>query len=404
VKILVYTQFCTPEPIFKSIPFAAELRRRGHDVRILTGFPNYPGGEFYPGYRLAAWQRDVIEGVPILRVPLIPSHNESFVGRALNYWSFASTSAFALWAGWRPDVVYVYNLVTLGLVAAAMRAARGIPFVIDVQDLWPDSVLQSGMTRPWIKGPLSYISNACYQRADMLVTLAPGMARELSARGVPTERLRTIYNWCDEHALFGGDAIATEPPIGFKGRFNILFAGNMGPAQGLESVVDAASLIATRQPAVQFVFMGGGILANALAEQARIRAPNNTLFIPNRPMREASRMMQHADALLIHLQPKPLFEFTIPSKTQAYLAMGRPVLAAIGNDAAELVESAKAGVRCRPGDPESIAAAAERLSRLNPDVLVAMGASGKRFYENRLSLSAGVSKWEELFTQVIAGR
>jgi len=115
-------------------------------------------------------------------------------------------------------------------------------------------------------------------------------------------------------------------------------------------------------------------------------------------------MMQHADALLIHLQPKPLFEFTIPSKTQAYLAMGRPVLAAIGNDAAELVESAKAGVRCRPGDPESIAAAAERLSRLNPDVLVAMGASGKRFYENRLSLSAGVSKWEELFTQVIAGR
>lgn len=404
MKILIYTQFCTPEPIFKSIPFAAELRRRGHDVRILTGFPNYPGGRVYAGYKIAAWQREVIQDVPILRVPLIPSHNESLAGRVLNYASFSATSALALWTGWHPDVVYVYNLITLGLAAAVMRRFRKVPFVIDVQDLWPDSVLQSGMSQSWIKGPLTCISNFSYRRANLLVTLSPGMAKELAGRGFDPTRLRSIYNWCDEVALLGAAPGAAEAPPEFKGRFNILFAGNMGPAQGLESVVEAAALVARREPRIQFVFMGGGILASSLAARARVTAPGNTLFLPNRPMREASQIMQQADALLIHLQPKPLFEYTIPSKTQAYLAMGRPIIAAIGDDAASLIETARAGVRCRPGDPESIATAAVSLSRVASDSLSEMGRAGRVFYDSKLSLRAGVSEWEDAFHQVCRAR
>src|SRR5262245_37377637 len=118
MRILFYTQFCTPEPVFKSVPFARELIRRGHEVRILTGFPNYPGGKVYPGYRLGPLKRETLDGVPITRVPLFPSHSPSALARMANYVSFTLSSAFPLLGGWKPNVIYVYNLVTLGGVAS----------------------------------------------------------------------------------------------------------------------------------------------------------------------------------------------------------------------------------------------------------------------------------------------
>lgn len=401
MKILLYTQFCTPEPIFKSIPFAAELQRRGHEVRILTGFPNYPGGRVYPGYRVRPLQREVIEGVQVLRVPLIPSHGDSIIGRAINYASFAATSALPLLGGWRPDVIYIYNLVTLGCLAAINHFIRRIPYVIDVQDLWPDSVFLSGMGRPWMRASLEAFCRFGYRGAARVVTLSPGMADALQDRGVDPSRLRTIYNWCDEQALCGPSSGTAAPPPGFAGRFNILYAGNMGTVQALDQIIDAAALVARRAPQVQFVFMGKGVLSDALQIRARTVAPSNTLFLPARPMQEASLVMGQADVLLLHLRPSRLFEFTIPSKTQAYMALGRPILAAIGRDAGHLVEQARAGIGCRPGDPESIADAAVQMSHMDTDTLARMGRDGRAYYRSELSLSSGVTRWEAVFSEVV---
>jgi hypothetical protein len=177
VKILLFTQFCTPEPIFKSLPFAAELRRRGHEVRILTGYPNYPGGKVYPGYRLGLWLREEMEGIPLLRVPLFPSHGASTVGRLANYCSFTAAAVLPLLTGWMPDVLYAYNLPTLGVLGALLQRVRHVPYVLDVQDLWPDSVLSSSMGRSWMAGPLHRLCQQAYGSATRVVTLAPGMAR-----------------------------------------------------------------------------------------------------------------------------------------------------------------------------------------------------------------------------------
>lgn len=399
MKILLYTQFCTPEPIFKSVPFAKELRQRGHEVRILTSFPNYPGGRLYPGYRIRCRQREEIDGVPILRVPLYPSHGGSIAGRAFNYLSFAATSALPLLAGWKPDVVYIYNLATLGLLAHLNGLLRGVPYVMDVQDLWPDSVFQSGMGRRWMTAPLERLCRIAYQRAARVVTLSPGMAEELVRRGVPSSRVECIYNWCDESVLPRPGVSEGVP--GFEGRFNILYAGNLGRAQALESVIDAAAIAGRRDPRIQFVFMGRGVCEQALRARAASVAPASTLFLEGCSQDAAGRVMLQADVLLLHLAPKPLFDLTIPSKTQTYLAMGKPILAAVGRDASHLVESSAAGVGCRSGDPSEIAKVALRLAQSGSKTLAAMGASGRAFYESQLSLSRGVLRWESALRTVV---
>lgn len=400
VKILIFTQFCTPEPIFKSVPFAAELRRRGHDVRILTGFPNYPGGKVYSGYRMRLWQREELDGVPILRVPLFPSHGRSMVGRLLNYLSFAAASLLPLLLGWKPDVVYVYNLVTLGISARLNRLLRGVPYIMDVQDLWPDSVFQSGMGRSWMSSPLNWLCKAAYRGAAQVITLSPGMAEELVRRGVPARQAHCIYNWCDESAI---NSTGEVPPVSeMASRFNILYAGNLGTAQGLEAVVDAAALVQQVDPTVQFVFMGQGVCEESLRKRAQRIAPTNTLFLTARPQFEATGVMRQADVLLLHLAPKRLFEFTIPSKTQSYMALGKPILAAIAGDSARLVLESGAGLTAKPGHAQAIAETALKFSQLEGSRLKEMGMAGAHFYRQSMSLAFAVNRWEDAFKVVVA--
>ncbi len=400
MKILLYTQFCTPEPIFKSIPFAAELQRRGHEVRILTGFPNYPGGVVYPRYRLRWRQREQIEGVSILRVPLFPSHGASKLGRIANYLSFAASSVVPLLAGWKPDVVYVYNLPLLGVLASSLQRLRHVPYVLDLQDLWPDSVLASGMGHPWMRNTLSVLCRRAYHAARRIVTLSPGMAAEVIRRGVPSRRVRCIYNWCDETPIPDPTPESRLPPA-MHDRFNLVYAGNLGTVQGLETVVKAAPLAASEDPRVQFVFLGSGVRATALKTLAASIAPSNTLFLDALPQAEASTLMRQADALLLHLAPGPLVDITIPSKTQSYLRLGRPILAAIGSDATRLVVDAGAGIACPPGNSSAIAAAALRLARLSREERDAMGTRGRDHYQSHLSLRAGVERWERMFEEVV---
>ena len=400
MRILLYTQWCAPEPAFKAVPFARELRRRGHDARILTGFPNYPGGRLYPGYRVRLRQREELDGVPVLRVPLFPSHDASSARRMLNYLSFAAASAPALWFGWRPDVIHIYNLVTLGAVAALHRFLRRVPYVLDVQDLWPDSIFQAGMGARWMRRPVDWACAFAYRNATRLAVQSPGFHRVLRDRGVPEDRLSVVYNWCDESGL---PEKAPDPSArtagGFDDGFHVLYSGNLGRLQSLETAIDAAAIVARTHPHVRFVFMGRGVELEALQRRAAAVAPANTRFLPARPLREALVAQQCADALLISLKDDPLFRVTIPSKTQASLALGRPILAALRGDAADLVLQARAGVSCEPGNPAALAAAAIQLAELPAAERDAMGRRGAAFYRDHLSFARGVDRFEQLFAE-----
>ena len=406
MRILFLTQWFDPEPMFKGLAFAKALRERGHEVEILTGFPNYPGGKVFPGYRIRPFLREVMEGIPIVRVPLYPSHDTSAIRRTANYATFALSAATIGAAAVKPaDVMYVYHPpATVALPAIMIHGMRRIPFVYDIQDLWPDTLSATGMVQNgFLIGLVDRWCRMVYRAASKIVVLSPGFKKMLISRGVPGEKIEVIYNWCDEGQIPKtpkNESLAKE--LGFSGRFNILFAGTMGKAQALEAVLNSAGRIGDRLPEVQFVFVGGGTEVDRLQRIAREKRLNNVLFLPRRPVSEIGEVLNLADVLLVHLKDDPLFRITIPSKIQAYLAVGRPILVGVRGDAVDLVRAAGAGVDCRPEDPESISEAVEKLYRMPRALLDEMGNNGHRYYRKELSLSTGVSRFEEVFQAAVA--
>lgn len=398
MRILFLTQFFQPEPMFKGLSFARALRERGHTVEVLTGFPNYPGGKLYAGYRIRPVLREVIDGIPVTRVPLIPNHNQSSIGRMANYLSFAGSAAtIGAVTAFRPDVIYVYNLVTLGPAWQVLRLRHRCAVVLDVQDLWPESVSNSGMMRsPWLNRVLASWCRRMYRSPDRLTVLSPGFKKHLEGLGVPGDRIDVIYNWCEEWPrMMDAQAESLRREAGFHGRFNVLFAGTMGKMQALEPVISAARIVEKLAPEVQFSFLGGGIEVDRLKHLSI--GMRNVRFLERRSPAEAFALSAAADALLVHLKDDPLFSITIPSKTQVYLHVGRPILMGVRGDAAALVRQADAGLCFQPENPDEIARAVVELVKKSPAERQRLGANGRRFYESHLSFSFGVSHFERVF-------
>jgi len=402
MRLLILTQWFDPEPTFTGLLFAKEMAKRGFDVEVLTGFPNYPGGKVYPGYRIKWFQREVVDGVKVTRVPLIPSHGRSKTGRVLNYASFMlSTAFYGLFFMRRPDVVYAYHPpLTVGLTAAILRIFRRIPFVYDIQDLWPDTLNATGMIgNRRVLGLVSRLCDFVYAKADAIVVLSPGFKTRLMQRGVPERKLTLIYNWCDESAVTAADP-TTQVPACLTSGFSVLFAGNIGDAQGLDSVLAAAEILRNRSLSANIVFLGDGIAADRLKTMADKKNLRNVLFLPKVPMSIVGAYLSAAKVLLIHLRDDELFEITIPSKTQAYMAAGKPLLMAVRGDAADLVRKASCGVCVNPDDPEGLADAISKMAAMGEPELMNYGARAAKFYQDCLSVAAGCDSFAAVFRQI----
>lgn len=402
-KIVLLTQWFDPEPTFKGLAFARELVRKGFEVEVVTGFPNYPGGKLYDGYRLRLIQREVIDGVRITRLPLFPSHDGSAMKRIANYASFAVSSLFyGVFMLRRPDVIYAYHPpLTVGVTASLLRLIRRIPVVYDIQDMWPDTLRATGMLNN--ERILAIISRVCdwvYRHVDRVVVLSPGFKRLLLERGVPERKLDVIYNWCDEAAL-NADQAASLNTSG-NDQFRIVFAGNMGKAQALATVIEAAELLVKERPEVCFVLVGSGVEVDALKQMVSTKGLGNVVFVPRVPMSEVGAVLASADALLVHLKDDPLFAITIPSKTQAYMAIGKPLLMAVRGDSAEIVERAACGVTAVPESARSLVDAAVRLAGMSAEERVEMGRRSRSFYEKELSLTEGVERFAVHFRALAA--
>jgi lipopolysaccharide/colanic/teichoic acid biosynthesis glycosyltransferase/glycosyltransferase involved in cell wall biosynthesis len=401
VRILMLTQWFDPEPTFKGLEFARKLVECGHDVEVLTGFPNYPRGQLYPGYRLRLCQRESVDEISIVRVPLYPSHDRSAWRRALNYLSFAiAATVLGPALVRRPDVIYAYHPPgTIGLPALALGRWFSAPVVYDVQDLWPDTILSTGMLSGgrgalWARLPILLLGRFCrfvYRHADRVVVLSPGFRRTLIERGVAADKVEVIYNWAPPQQP--AEAGSHVP----DGKFTVVFAGNMGLAQGLDAVLEAAARCAVTASTVRFRFLGAGVDVDRLKRRAGEMRLANVEFLGWQPLAGTQAILNAADALLVHLKDDPLFAITIPSKTQAYLAAGRPIVMAVRGDAADLVARAGAGVLAEPGNPESIAEAIRRLAEMPAAERARMGQSGREFYESRLAFGRAVEKFDAVF-------
>ena len=400
MRILYITQWFQPEPAFKGIDFAKALAAAGHEVEVATGFPNYPGGQLYPGFSLRPYRRELMDGIPVHRLFLYPSHDGSSIGRALNYLSFfLSVLLFGLLRGRRYDVVYVYHPpITPGVAAALFTRLWRRRFIIEIQDLWPDSVGASGMAGGKVVGILGRLCNFVYRAADAIIPQSDGMRQRLIERGVPEAKLTRIYNWATYSPAVPGEV--SDVPGEFAGHINIVYGGNLGQAQALNSLVDAFDVARRNTPGLRLHLFGNGIERDQLQRRAAERTDGDLILHGPVSRDRMDRIFDASDILAVHLKDDPLYTITIPSKTQHYLACGKPIIAGLSGEAAVILRRSGGAIVCAPDDVTALAAGLEQLAAMTEHDRQAMGQRALAHYVEYFSMGRAL----EQTVRLIEGR
>jgi colanic acid biosynthesis glycosyl transferase WcaI len=292
--------------------------------------------------------------------------------------------------------------LTIGIPAYVLSRLWRIPFVYQIQDMWPETLRASGMLNndfalKWV----GLFADRVYQWSKAICVISPGFRANLISKGVPKEKIHVISNWVDTDIYFPVVSDATKKSkLGLHGKFNVMFAGNIGEGQGLETIVVAAQLLQDC-PDVQFVIVGDGIALPHLEEAAEAKNVKNILFLGRYQEKDMSGLYALADVLLIHLKDDPLFQITIPHKVFAYMASGKPILAAVRGDAANIVMEAHAGVSCAPEDPHALAETIRRLLKMTEGALQEMGKRGLDTVRTKYSRENLVSQIEKVLQTAV---
>jgi glycosyltransferase involved in cell wall biosynthesis len=371
---------------------AESLARQGFDVTVLTGIPNYPSGEVHDGYSPWRRVRERTAGFACLRVPLYPSHDRSAVRRISNYISFAaSSSVWGIGLLRSVDAALVYSSPA---TAATSPMLSGTPFVLFIEDLWPDSVLatdllNSGAVRTLAEVSLRWFTTQSYRRAHHVAVTSPGMRAALLQRGVPADKVSVVYNWVDETVMRRtAPDQDLRPRLRLTNEFLVMYAGNHGALQALDVVMRAMYELRHLHD-VRLVMIGDGIEKSKLQSLARSLDLRSVAFLDRVQPNELPALMAAADLQLVCLADRDLFRMTIPSKVQSAMACGRPILSSVPGDVRDLIEAAGAGLTCRPGDPRALADAIRLAASMPRDRLSAMGQAGYLYYMATMSEAIG---------------
>ena len=398
MKILIVKQLFNPEPTAKSLDFAKELISRGHEVEVLTGFPSYPIGKIYDGHKQSLYKRETMEGVNLIRVPIYPNHSSSGLKRFLHYFSYAISATFiGLFLVKKPDVMFVYQgAIPVAIPAIIYKKLKGVPFLYDINDLWPETVGASGMLgNPRALKIINKWCNWNYRNANFITVATPGFKKSLISKDVSEKKIEIVSNW-------SRDKISDEELSGSiknkyfdKEKINILYAGNLGIVQCLTTVLKAAKAIKSEGISnIQFVFLGSGADEENLKAYSKENDLTNVTFIPRVDSNEVSKYLNASDFLLVHLNKDKLFEITIPSKILAYLQSGRPILMGLKGDAADILNNAKAGFTFEPDNSQDLVSKLKQMISLENKEIEQMGANAKEYYKNNLSITSSVDKIE----------
>jgi colanic acid biosynthesis glycosyl transferase WcaI len=403
VRVGILSQWYDPEPGGPALPgvLARGLTTRGHDVQVITGFPNYPQGRIYDGYRMRRRRDEDIDGVAVRRVALYPAHGQRASRRFLNFTSFAASASVSGIGALRDvDVFWVYNSpATISAPARLAKLLMGKPHVLHVMDLWPDSITAAGFDAAVErKGPattaLDAWCRASYRWASSVAYITPGVGRVLRQRGVPAEKLRYIPVWADEEVFSPSHDDRLRVKLGLEGKTVLLYAGALGAIQGLDTLLAACDRVRDVED-FHCVIAGGGAEEAALrAEAARLQLSNVT-FLGQIAKPEMTEVMALGDVHLVSLSRHPLSEITLPSKIQATLASGRPALVAVDGDAAAVAEQSGAGIPVTPGDPQAMERAIRHVCSLGRGALAQMGERGRTYYEENFALEIALDRIEE---------
>jgi glycosyltransferase involved in cell wall biosynthesis len=387
---------------------ARALRRMGDEVTVITGFPDYPSGRLYDGYKLGLVRREEIDGVRVIRTFEYPYHGTWAIGRFVNYLSFMLTAPLGCFFAQTFDVIYVWHPpLTIGISAWLIGRLRSVPFVYDVQDIWPEAAVLSGVLKPgFLVNCLSALERFVYNRADFILTVTDGARANLISKGVPPGKVSAMPHWYSNANIRTDEEQGRETlraKYGWDGKFIALFAGNIGLVQGLETIVRAAELL-RNDLAIQVVFVGDGADKFRLVDLVRsLSLEYRVQFIERQPMERIPAFMAAADTLLVHLRWSELSDYVIPTKTLAYLASGKPIVMAMRGAAADLVCEAGSGCTVAPEDPAAMAAAILGFSKLSANDREAMGQRGRAYLLQHFAEDVVFPRYRAVLERVVAG-
>jgi glycosyltransferase involved in cell wall biosynthesis len=383
MRILFLSHYFPPEvnaPANRTHEHARRWVADGHDVTVITGVPNHPTGQLFPGYSNRLLQEERIDGIRVIRTWMYLTANEGFLRRTLNYVLFAVAAVVASFKAERPDVVVATSpQFFVGLAGAVVSRLKRRPFVLEVRDLWPASIVELGQMRSRrLARLLEGLETLLYRSAAGIVVNTRAFIDHIAARGIPRDRIELVYNGIDP-ALF-----QPRPPDqgllrrhGLENRFLVAYIGTLGLAHGLVTVVDAAERLAGDEDVV-FLLIGDGADRVRLEEEVRRRGLSNVRLLGLLPRAAIPAWIASVDVTLVMLRNLPVFETVIPSKIFEFLAQERPVVLAAGGEIRRLVEHAKAGFVVDPEDPDALVAAIREV-RAHPHEAAARARAGREW-------------------------
>jgi colanic acid biosynthesis glycosyl transferase WcaI len=397
LRLLVVSQYFWPEN-FRINDLVEELVSRGHEVCVLTGSPNYPDGQVFPEFKQAPARFETFHGAQLVRVPLLP-RGRGNPRLILNFLSFAiSASLLGAWKlrGRKFDAILAYQVspITIGIPAALLRALKRAPLAFWVLDLWPETLEAIGVVRSGaLLGAIGKLVTFIYRRCDLILAQSRSFIPQIARYSPDGARIEYFPNWAEAIFEQADTPPAAEVPMR-HGSFDVMFAGNIGEAQDMPSILAAAELLKDN-PRIRWLFVGDGRMAEWLkAEIVRRNLQDSMLMLGKYPVERMPSFYRHANALLLSLKDNPIFSMTIPGKLQSYLAAGVPVVAMLNGEGADVVNRARAGLTCHAGDARGLAAAVLRLAALPNEEIVQMRANALAVSAHEFNRNALITRLE----------
>lgn len=375
----------------------------GHDVTVLTGFPNHPDGMIRPEYRNRFWRgvyREQIDGINVVRSWLLPFPNRKPLERILNYSSFCTSASITGSFLQRPDIVIATSpQLLVGLAGWWIATLKRVPFVLEIRDLWPESLAAVGVgnSNSMLHREIGRVAKFLYRRANHIVVVTPAFRERLIQDWqVPAEKISIIQNGV-ETALFSPRAANPElrNVLATGNKFVVSFIGTLGLAHGLETLIESAERLQNEAADVLFILLGEGADRERIVNIARSKRLDNIRFIPQQPREQIPAYICASDACLVLLKKSEVFETVIPTKMLEFMSCARPVILGVKGQAQQILHSARGGICIEPGNPSTLCEAILRL-RQSSEFRAELGRSGRDYIVQRLSRERTAGEYLEV--------
>jgi len=385
MRVIFLTHYFPPEvaaPASRTFEHCREWQEHGAEITVVTCAPNHPDGKVQKGYRNHLWQREVYQGIQVIRLWTLLAANRGLVKRSISFLSYLVAAVVAIPFLPRADVVVSTSpQFFCGLAGFFVARAKGARWVLEIRDLWPDSISAVGAVHnPWALRVLQALETWAYRTADLVVPVTASAARHIEARGVPRQRIRVVMNGVDLtrfHTPRPDEALARS--LALEDRFVAGYIGTHGMAHPLQTVLDAASRLQDDRR-IAFLLVGDGATREGLVRERDQRDLRTVVMLEQQPRDRMATLWSLCDVALVLLRRSPVLETALPSKMLEAMAMGRPLIVAAEGEARALVEAAGAGLAVAPEDPQALAEAVRYLAA-NPALAHEMGKRGRAWVE-----------------------